>query len=468
MKKLYEIRSDLYSYVGKYNDLLLKTGFLQGNNSFYEELLRILNDCLSFNYSEIFALDIYLETLYGTKYNDLIDNVFCCKRLKKFNGDEDEIKILNSLILKSLNEIKEDYLNNKKSLEFFHEKLYSKKERYIVARRVQTCLKYKQIIKKNDIGVLSDILREIGYSNNDIASIIENVFVRNKSLVTKMTGTHFNVEEKYKFLNLLSLGGEKFVLPDVLEPIKLNKFVESIWNIFDTCSKEDIVNNYIDFLPEIGKELRNVDELKFVLIGVLDKIRNSFDEKIELIKDPDFIMDLEIKNELADECYGLIDNYNLIRNYMDNVVSSFKKEIIDDSISEKVVEKVPNFFYLVSNFDKCYLLDDIENMPYEYISKVKELMDDFKNNCTLDKSNKILPYKGGFAEIKGDQIRIMYKRINNNDYLFYGAFIKKDDWKYRIDFNKIIGRSGKISENSSEIEEKINNYIKTNQRKWSR
>lgn len=471
MKNLYDVKNDLYNYVKKYNDLKEEQKQLFGENILYDELIVSLNKLIAFDYSDMLNFSILLETLYGRKHNDLQDCIFMCRRLRLLdNKDKNELNRLNSIIRKKIDEIKKDFENNKEKYSFVTEELSSKKEKMIVARRIQSCLKYGQTITKDDAILLKEILVEVGYNNDDVASVIENVFIRNKSIITKKNGIYFNTKEKYKFLDLFSLGGEMFELPVVEDPLKLKMFAQSIYSVLDGCSREELLKNYVQFLPSIGKEVKDLNEFEYTLICVLEKLRGSLDEKIDLIKDSDFIMDLGIKNELAVECYGLIEKYNLIRNYLDDKLDNYgKDEKNDNHDNNQATEVVENkFFYLVNDSERCYLFDDIKDMPFEYISKVKELMDDFKHDVSNGKHKKLLYSGAGFSEIKGDQIRIIYKKIDSNSYLFYGAFIKKDDWKYRVDFKRVIGRTGAISKNPLEIEANIDDYINNNQRKWSR
>ena len=98
-----------------------------------------------------------------------------------------------------------------------------------------------------------------------------------------------------------------------------------------------------------------------------------------------------------------------------------------------------------------------------------KLINDFKENTIGKKKNKkLVNYAGDFSELKGDQIRVIYQRIKDNNYLIYGAFVKKDDRTPRELFINIINRNGVISENPQEIEEPLNEYVSKNKRKWTR
>lgn len=71
-------------------------------------------------------------------------------------------------------------------------------------------------------------------------------------------------------------------------------------------------------------------------------------------------------------------------------------------IGKEIKDVNSRIFYLVSKFDKCYLLSDIKDMSKEYIFKVKELMDNFKTDIVANNQNKMLHYRIEFFELKGD------------------------------------------------------------------
>ena len=53
--------------------------------------------------------------------------------------------------------------------------------------------------------------------------------------------------------------------------------------------------NYIEYFPTVGVELKNLNEFEYVLIVVLKKLKLALDELVEMLESPEFIMDLEAK-----------------------------------------------------------------------------------------------------------------------------------------------------------------------------
>jgi len=463
MKEVTKLKSILGNYLKNYNKLYKNKEQLIRNEYYYENILKILTDCISDKYDGILQISSFLNPLFGNRYNELQENIFICERLQLINKvDSDEYKKSKSIIINLTNEIKNKYLENKEEKEEILINLSLMETNIPCINRVINSLKFSQLISNDDIGVVNKIVREFDYSDTEVAFLIENLFLYNEEIKNKKLDK-ISSDDKYKFINLLSIGNEVIELPFVEDDLSLQCIADSIYDILDNCPYDIIVDNYIDILPVVGKDVKNIDELKYVIIKLLEKFRNSLNERIELIKDEDFIMNLDIKNEIAEECYKFMDQYLLFRNYMDDKLELTQEENND------AIDDENKLFYLINNGGKCYLISDLKNMPLEYIAKVKELIDKFKDNTISNKKNKkLVDFGREFSELKDDQIRIIYKRIKDNNYLIYGAFIKKDDWKYRTDFKNVINRVGTISENPLELEKEIDEYINEHQRKWSR
>lgn len=464
MKKISELKDVLYKYVKDYIDLEKKRDCYLYNIDLYEEILTHLNNYMLYEFDDGITFSICLETLFGNKYNDLIQYIYVSKMMYSLNkkNEENDLKIS-----KLANEIKMEYEEQKKKCEKLNNEISLNQNKVISARRIMSSLKYSQTISRYDIINVNDILRKLGYSGTDVSFIIERLFIHNKDVLSKQKG--YKYYDKYRFIKLLSLGYEDFEYPDVLDEGKLssisNVMFDMLQSYYDDINEED----YIKIIPVIGENVSDINELEFVLIKLLEKIRNRIDELVDLIKDKDFIMDLEIKNEVAADCYDLISKYNYFRKYMDDILSKYSVE--EDKIEAQNEKVRNNIFYLNNVSGNCYLLSDLKKMKFEYLEKAYKLIEDLKNNSISKKKTKRMTENAnvrGFLELKDDQIRIIYKKINDNNYLIYGAFIKKDDRKYKVQFNSVVTRTGVISSDSLVIEEELHKYVDENSRKWSR
>lgn len=467
---LNELKLVLYNYVKKFNDLKKEKNVLEGNNSLLEEILRILDKCFSDDYDECLSLSLCLVSLFGNKYDNLLNYMFKCDKLKQFGQmDSDSYKNNKLNIINIIYEIRNEYLFSLSKLQSCDEKITDMKPKMIVARRIISCIKYNQFVSKNDIALLGYLLKDLNIDEGKIAVVVERLFLNNKFINTKETGKYYTVEEKYKFINLLSLGGEVFEYPLVENASILENYAESVLSLLEEFSDEIDKDDLLSVLPSVGKEIRTLEELEYILMVMLDSLYDELYQNINLMKDSDFLIDLNSKNRIANDCYKLIDNYKLIRDYLDNEL--YKEDDINLDDSESFIEEdkvVNNVFYLISPNGKCYFESDLEDIPYEYLEKTLELIDLFKKGIlSKKKKNRLIDFAGDFSELKGDQIRIIYKRIKDNNYVIYGAFVKKEDNRSK-NIMSLINRIGVVGKNSEQIEDQINDYVINNSRKWSR
>lgn len=70
----------------------------------------------------------------------------------------------------------------------------------------------------------------------------------------------------------------------------------------------------------------------------------------------------------------------------------------------------------------AYIEKDIEDVPKEYLNRVKKLLEGFKTNTLVDREIEGFTANGklkGYKKLKDDQVRIVFRNINNN-YLILG------------------------------------------------
>ena len=209
-------------------------------------------------------------------------------------------------------------------------------------------------------------MRELGYNDKEVSIIVEKLFVHNEFRFAQKNGNYINYNEKNKFIELMSVGGEKFESPFVEDEEKLDNFVNSILGLIVNYNEQINQFNLTMILPSVGRELKTNDELEYVLVNLLNKIRDSLDENINLLKDPDFIMNFEIKTDIAIDCYGLIEKYNLVRDYLDNIFYPEVNNVANNEENFKIEEATLNsseqFLYLCKTSGESYFISDIKDM----------------------------------------------------------------------------------------------------------
>ena len=127
------------------------------------------------------------------------------------------------------------------------------------------------------------------------------------------------------------------------------------------------------------------------------------------------------------------------------------------------------------------LLKDIEKTIPEYLPKIAKLLQDKRDGKTIEQkntdkqivsNNKLKQYR----ELKDDQIRIIYRNLEDNKILVIGCGTKKDNVdytllnsmkkKYDIFYNKNLMKH--YIEKSDEDFEACINYCENNKRKGTR
>jgi len=191
MKELKDLKNVLFNYVKSYNELEQKLDNLVGNKEVYEELIRILGNCISGDYSDVLSLGICLETLFGNKYNNLLEHIFKSERLLLLNKqDIDDYNDLINKIVSITGDINDDYFNVLIEIKEIANKLSYMKDKMIVSRRVLSNLKFNQFVSKDDIDVINKLLRELGYEDNQLFLNNESEFISKLSSILKTSRVH--------------------------------------------------------------------------------------------------------------------------------------------------------------------------------------------------------------------------------------------------------------------------------------
>ena len=136
---------------------------------------------------------------------------------------------------------------------------------------------------------------------------------------------------------------------------------------------------------------------------------------------------------------------------------------------------VNNILYAKTKNNKIYIMDDITKISEENLLKVKILLNKLRTNTLSGNESKALIENKklkGYRELRKDQIRIVYLHLGNNNCLIIGVGTKKADNDLNF-YNKMVEREASLkiedyAKEADKITEKINSYVKKNQRKGSR
>lgn len=97
---------------------------------------------------------------------------------------------------------------------------------------------------------------------------------------------------------------------------------------------------------------------------------------------------------------------------------------------ETEIETIENSFILVpTSGGNIRILDEISNMPIEFLDSFKGLFDSIKDGTfkNVKRFNSNNNRNSGMSEVKDYQVRVIFDRIGKHDYALITAFIKKCD-----------------------------------------
>ena len=209
-----------------------------------------------------------------------------------------------------------------------------------------------------------------------------------------------------------------------------NKKVEVIPDVKESSTKEDLdfedtINYYMQDYSSLEEGFE--EEELFSLLPS-KKIYRYRDILYRLIAES--IKEIKILNEFASDssikANDLEDIKNLILNEKRKIDLIYKFLNKKEEEKEEVVEEKNKLILVPTTGGNIRVLSELENVPIEYIPLFKELFDSivdgtfkgikgFNNNNTLN----------GVSEVRGNGVRVIFKRLSKNCYAIISAFIKR-------------------------------------------
>lgn len=405
--------------------------------SLYEDLLRLLEDRDTIDdnilYVPLLLTTIYKNDIYLDRFYSLLPHLKDSKEHRK------EYKLL-------VNKIYQDYLENEKTIESLDAQIKRNKFLISTAKRVRYNLRFNLPITeyKYDITNVKTILEyyaTIGeISNKELLLLINEIEMYNCRVLSDKNKSTKETEYKKTFYNdvpnILNAGYQKHDEVEVLSDRKpmLDKFVKEIISCIEQLDKQAIIEN----IESYQKYKIDDNEFNYILIKLLDNYQDELYTLYEILSDKDVFLRIKDRLEVIRDYYKKLDIYLFLRNYYESV-NEYKEEETEEEPEEEINEETSSkdieprrLIYALSpnNSLKVRLLTDMNDIPKEYYEKIEKLLEDFKYK-KRDKS-RIKTLKGRMngkiiAELKDDQIRIIYKQIDENTFIIIGVFVKKDD-----------------------------------------
>lgn len=461
MNYIGEIQSLLATFIERSKNRKKEYENLITNKALYDELFNLLdNDYDTVNDNKIF-ISILLNTLYDDDmlmkfYNTLLckDTILRGKEIKKF-----------------IAKIKEDYSNLIKEIDSLQNTINNSQNIVSSANRVILCFRQKLpiIYAKYDVEAVKNILNYF-QTEGRITNKQELLYINEIEQYNRRTTTiNNNKEQAYSDLlysaipNILNSGYESYSMP--LIPQKrtrtLDKYINNILNVKNTnVDKFFDVEDIISLIKEYREFDLSNDEYEYIIIGILNKCIDDLYTYYQLILDKDVYQDRSQRLEVIKAYYDELKFYTEIRKYYDIVLDEFlKEEIIETDMTEDIPD-VRRVIYAVSevNPTKAKIISDIEDIPKEYYQDVYNLIMKFKKGnlakgeCkSLTNSNSKI---NSCNELRDDQIRIIFRHVQDNIYAIMGVSTKKSDNDMKM-YRNMSRRKPPVIKSNAELELQI-------------
>lgn len=460
MNYIEEIQDLLATFIERSKNRKKEYESLITNKALYDELFNLLdNDYDTLNDNKIF-ISILLDTLYD---DDM--------PIKFYSILYKDIMLRNKAIRKFIAEIKEDYNILIKEIDSLQTTINNSQKIVSSANRVILCFRQKLpiIYAKSDVAAVKRILNYF-QTEGRITNKQELLYINEIEYYNRRTATtDHNKEQAYYDLlynaipNILNSGYESYSMP--LIPQKraktLDKYINAILSVKNTnvdsfFATEDIISLIKEYK---GFDLSN-DEYEYIIIGILNSCIDDLYAYYQLMLDKDVYQNRSQRLEIMNAYYDELRFYLEIRKYYDMVLDDFfKEEIIETDMTEDIPD-VRKVIYAVSevNPTKAKIISDMDDIPKEYYQDVYNLIMKFKKGklakgeCkSLNNNNSKI---NSCNELKDDQIRIIFRHVQDNIYAIMGVSTKKSDNDIKM-YRNMSRRKPPVIKNNNDLELQI-------------
>lgn len=406
-------------------------------NYFYQDIIYYKREINYLN-KQITLYEKALQDLENKSVSDLVKDLI----YEKYHiNNNKNIGILYGII-------KNDLFTLQKRLELIYKK-------YSVAIKVFNALKYRQEIGKELINAIKDRLIQERVSDVDLIKVMELIKVRNGNVLINEKDAIFS-EDLFLVLNMLNQGYEQITVPDIKSD-KLDNDVNIALNILESNSL-GVASALLDFT-----KYSNIEQ-EYIYKSLLVFYQNKMYNLINVLKEKKYYFDIELLKQIKDEYKEIYAIYMFLRNRLDSINLVSEDAVMIDLADNNVARNL----YYSSNSDeasKCYFVRDLKDIREESYDSILELIRQFK----LGDNRSIKLISNGFIELKDDQIRIILKPMNYNNYSVMGVFIKKSD-NDRKEFKNMFSRpiAKKDDNYTKEVEDYYMPYLEQFQRKGTR
>lgn len=208
----------------------------------------------------------------------------------------------------------------------------------------------------------------------------------------------------------------------------LDEFAKVLYGVLEDETVENIIPNI-----EAYKRYKiSHQEYNYIIVKLLNNFLEELLTLYELLLDKEIYSRKKDRREIIKLYHKNLSTYLSILKYYNEITEEINsniyeetQEIIDIGIPKKLI-----YAHADTNIDKARIISDMDDIPHEYYSTVIDLLARFKNNTTVQKEVRKLTNNKRLKdcfELKGDQVRIVLKHVEDNIYCVMGVFAKKSN-----------------------------------------
>ena len=349
-------------------------------------------------------------------------------------------------------------------------------------------INYYKIIRdnlSNNIPIESfqyDILKKLFLEKNipekERIILLERLKNHNIYCHKKLNNETFDFPKAYEIIDMISFGYEDIQIPNVDSDRKgeISFYCKTVENMVEESKRSDkIGSKVLTLLPHYEGNLifsgnYSKEEFDYLMLSLLKDMQNSLYLYATYLSDNSVYNDKIDRNNVKNDYYKYLEVYLVIRNYYDKQVELYEKV---EELDENSIENLPDVYTLsftsrgVEN-EKTYFEADLKSVSKDLYPRVIKHLTYFKKDRLPKTYLKPITELGtGTSEIKDDQIRIVFRRVKDNEYAIMGIFVKKDN-NDRMMYRKLAGRNMSTLLSGEEIENEVFNLLNLKKHKGGR
>ena len=449
-----------------------KYEYLINKNKEYTNKIQMLEDVINILKSDIHILE---ENLGGLEF--LISAILseqeskkCYKNIsnyfyaQKYSNDERYLLQCQKSYFITLKYLEDLLESLKLEKEINETNLIRKKDKVQTYKIIYKLISNSGFLNTNLIDDFKNLMLSYGYDNIQIVRTLENFninFAKHRNDKTP----------NYTKINMLDKEYDKYDIAAIENYLYKDKITPQINSIYNSLIKYSF-DEILPFLPRYNDENVTLEEFDYLFKNIINKLIDDLMESVILITDVDYYKDS--KNPIIQEYNKTLSLYNTLKRFYEEEREALDRRFNKEENQEETVNNLIYFYPAQSQ--KSYIENDLKNIPEEFYYDVMKLLNNLKKNNL--NSNNSKRFNGNkklkkFLELRDDQLRIMCRKISDNNYSILGIFQKQDD----NDVTKYLSLAGRYPNNvdyeqllqkSEGTEERLFEYLRDNMRKSSR